>query len=198
LSRPTEGEILYLYLVVSPSAVSSALVREDAGIHKHVYFTSKMLHRVKERYSQIEKLVFALVVSARRLRPYFQAHAIWVLTEYPMRKVLQKPNLSGRLVNWAMELRQLDIEFHPRTTIKGQALADFLVEFCNIPKSEELPKESTWFVHVDGSLTQKRSGVGVTLRNPEGQEFRFAIKLDFVTTNNEAKYEAVIVGLAIS
>jgi len=71
LSRPTEWEILYLYLAVSPSAVSSDLVREDAGIQKPVYFTSKEFHGAEERYPWIEKLAFALVISARRLRPYF-------------------------------------------------------------------------------------------------------------------------------
>ncbi|XP_062167005.1 uncharacterized protein LOC133873301 [Alnus glutinosa] len=155
---------------LSLSAVSSTLVRENAGIQKLVYFTSKALHGAEERYLRIEKLVFALIVLARRLRPYFQAHAIRVLTEYPMKK----------------------------TTIKGQVLADFLVEFCNIPEAEELPKELTWVVYVDGSSARGRSGVGVLLRNLEGQEFGFAIKLDFVTTNNEAKYEAVIAGLALS
>lgn len=115
-----------------------------------------------------------------------------------MRKVSQKSELSGRLVNWAMELGQFDIEFHPRTAIKGQVLADFLVEFCNIPEAEELPKESTWVVFVDGSSTQGRSGVGVLLKNPEGQEFGFTVKLDFVTMNNEAEYEVVIAGLALS
>jgi hypothetical protein len=144
LSRPTEGEILYLYLAVSPLAVSSALVK------------------------------------------------------YPMKKVLQKPDLSGRLVNWAMELGQFDIEFHPRTAIKGQVLADFFVEFCNMSEAEELPKELTWVVFVDGSSASGRSGVGVFIRNPEGQEFGFAVKLDFVTTNNEAEYEAIIAGLALS
>jgi hypothetical protein len=77
------------------------------------YFISKALHGAEERYPQIEKLAFALVISARRLRPYFQAHAICVLTEYPMKKLLQKPNLSGRLVNRAIELGPFDIEFHP-------------------------------------------------------------------------------------
>jgi hypothetical protein len=76
LSRPDEGEILYLYLAVSPSAVSSALVREDSGVQKPVYFTSKALHGAEERYPRIEKLAFSLIISARRLRPYFQAHAI--------------------------------------------------------------------------------------------------------------------------
>lgn len=80
LSWPAEGEILYLYLAVSPSAVSSVLVREESGIQKSVYFTSKELHGAEERYHRIEKLAFALVVSARRLMPYFQAHAMRVLT----------------------------------------------------------------------------------------------------------------------
>jgi hypothetical protein len=71
LSCPTEGEILFLYLTVSPSAVSSTLVREDAGIQKSVYFTSKALHGAEKMYHRIKKLAFALIVSARRLRPYF-------------------------------------------------------------------------------------------------------------------------------
>jgi hypothetical protein len=198
LSRPDEGEILYLYLAVSPSAVSSALVREDSGVQKPVYFTSKALHGAEERYPRIEKLAFALIVLARRLRPYFQAHAIRVLTEYPMKKILQKQDLSGRLVNWSVELGQFDIEFHPRTSVKGQVLADFLLEFNNTPESEELPKKETWVVYVDGSSANRKSGVGVALESPDGEKFQYAIKLDFVTTNNEAKYEAVLAGLSIA
>jgi hypothetical protein len=94
--------------------MSSALVREEAGVQRPVYFTSKALHGAEERYPWIEKLAFALVVSARRLRPYFQAHAIRVLTEYPLRKILQKPDLSGRLVNRAVELEQFDVELRAR------------------------------------------------------------------------------------
>jgi hypothetical protein len=123
---------------------------------------------------------------------------IRVLTEYPLRKILQKPDLSGRLVNWSVELGQFDVEFHPRTAIKGQALTDFLVELCNILESEELPKESTWVVYVDGFSASRRSRVGVILQNPEGQVCRFVVKLDFVTTTNKAEYETVIVGLSIS
>jgi hypothetical protein len=198
LSCPDEGEILYLYLAVSPSAVSSALVREDSGIQKPVYFTSKALHGAEERYPRIEKLAFALIVSARRLRPYFQAHAIRVLTEYPMKKILQKKHLSGRLVNWSVELGQFDIEFYPRTSLKGQVLADFLLEINNTPESEELPKKETWVVYVDGSSANRKSGVSVALASPDGEKFQYAIKLDFVTTNNEAEYEAVLAGLSIA
>jgi hypothetical protein len=66
-------------------------------------------------------------------------------------------------VNWAIELEQFNIEFYPWTTIKGQILADFFVEFCNIPESEELPKEGTWVVYVDGSSANQRSGPGLPL-----------------------------------
>jgi hypothetical protein len=115
-----------------------------------------------------------------------------------MKKILQKPDLSGRLVNWAIELGQFDIEFCPQTSIKGQALADFLIELSDIPESEELPKDATWVAYVDRYSANQKGGVCVTLSNPEGENFQYAIKLDFVTTNNEAKYEAVLAGLTIA
>jgi hypothetical protein len=121
-----------------------------------------------------------------------------VLTEYPLKKILQKPNLSGRLVNWSVELGQFDIEFHPRTSVKGQVLADFLLEFNNTPESKELPQKKTWVVCVDGSSANRKSGVGVALISPDGEKFQYAVKLDFVTTNNEAEYEAVLAELSIA
>jgi hypothetical protein len=137
LSRTIPGEVLYLYLAVSPTAISAALIQEDEGIQKPVYFVSKALHRAEERYPQIEKLAFALIMASRKLRPYFQARTIQVLIEYPLRKVMQKLDLSRRLANWAIELGQFDLEFVLRNAIKGQALADFLSEFTNLPEIEE-------------------------------------------------------------
>jgi hypothetical protein len=136
-------------------------------------------------------------VSARRLRPYFQAHAIQVLTEYHLKKVLQKPDLSGRLVNWAVELRQFDIEFHPRKQSKDRFWLIFWSR-CNIPETEELPKGVTWVACVDGSSANQRSGEEVTLTGPKEEKFEYAIKLDFATTNNEAEYEDVLAGLSIT
>jgi ribonuclease HI len=193
-----EGEILYLYLAVSQTAVSSGLIREESGKQRPVYFTSKVLHGAEERYPRIEKLAYALVISARRLRPYFQAHVVRVLTEYPLRKILQKPDLSGRLVNWAIELGQYDIEYHPRTAVKGQALADFVVEMNEAPGVEELPKDSTWIACVDGSSAGSRCGAGIVLRGPNREEFRYALKFRFTATNNEAEYEAVLSAMEIA
>jgi hypothetical protein len=198
LSSLEEREILYLYLVVLPSAVSSVLVREESRLQKPAYFTSRALHGAEGRYPRIEKLAFALITSARRLRLYFQAHAIRVLTEYPLKKVLQKPDLSGWLVNWAVELGEFDLEFHPRTTIKAQVLADFIAEFNNLPESQETPAKEAWIAYVDGSSMKSRSGAWVALITPDKEEIAVALKLDFPTTNNEAEYEAVIAGLSLA
>jgi hypothetical protein len=91
----------------------------------------------------MEKQAFALVIASRKLQPYFQAHTIRVLTEYPLRKILQKLDLSRRLANWAIELGEFDLEFLSRSTIKGQALADFLVEFTNLPEATTVVKTRT-------------------------------------------------------
>ncbi|KAK4394710.1 hypothetical protein Sango_1625300 [Sesamum angolense] len=76
----------------------------------------------------IEKIAFALVVAARRLQQYFQSHPVVVLTNHPLKWVLVEPNISGRMVKWAVELSEYGIEYHPRPAIKAQALVDFVVE----------------------------------------------------------------------
>ena len=77
----------------------------------------------------MEKLVYALVHASRKLRPYFQAHKVEVRTAYPLRQVMHKPEVTGRMMKWAIELGQFDLDYKPRTAIKGQALADFILEF---------------------------------------------------------------------
>ena len=84
----------------------------------------------------MEKLILALVTTSRKLRPYFQAHTIEVPTEYPMKQILHKLETSGRLIKWAIELSEFNIRYKPRTTIKGQILADFIMEFTPIEPIE--------------------------------------------------------------
>ena len=79
----------------------------------------------------MEKLIMALVTVARKLRPYFQAHTIKVATEYLMKQVLHKLETSGRLMKWAIELSEFDIRYRPKTSIKRQVLADFVMEFAS-------------------------------------------------------------------
>ncbi|KAK3012500.1 hypothetical protein RJ639_008524 [Escallonia herrerae] len=154
LIKPVTGEDVFLYLSISEVAVSTVLIREEEGKQRPIYYISKVLQDVETRYPQIEKVALALVISARKLKPYFQSHTVVVLTDQPLGKVLQTPNASGRLVNWSVELGEFDIKYKPRTAIKAQALSDFFVE-CTIPDdtpqlilSEVL---DPWLLYVDGS-----------------------------------------------
>ncbi|KAK4397633.1 hypothetical protein Sango_1238800 [Sesamum angolense] len=102
---------------------SSVLVRQEGKEHHVVYYVSKVLQGVEIRYSQIEKLALSLVVAVRKLKHYFQSHQMIVLTNHPLKQVLSNPELSGKMVKWAMELCEFDIESHPRSTIKASVLA---------------------------------------------------------------------------
>ena len=125
----SEGELLTLYLTVSDFATSAALVRERDRVQQPVYYCSRALRGAEERFPKMEKLILALVTTSRKLRPYFQAHTVEVPTEYPMKQILHKPKTSRRLMKWAIKLSEFDIRYKPRTTVKGQILVDFIIEF---------------------------------------------------------------------
>ena len=80
----------------------------------------------------MEKLILALVTATRKFRPYFQAHTIEIPTKYSMKQVLHKPETSGRLMKWAIKLSKFDIRYKPKTAIKGQVLANFVMEFTSV------------------------------------------------------------------
>ena len=107
----------------------------------------------------MEKLAFALVISTRKLRPYFQNHTIIVLTNQPLRQVLSKLELLERMLKWAMELTTFDIEYRPLLAIKAQVLADFIVEEIGSQEASE-QDQRPWMLAVDGSSTSGGSGVG--------------------------------------
>ena len=94
--------MLYLYLAVSQAAISAALVREEDGSQKPVYFISKAFRGAEERYPQIEKLALVLVTAARKLKPYFQAHTIVVLTDQPLKRAMSSPETTGRMALWVV------------------------------------------------------------------------------------------------
>ncbi|KAL0453792.1 UNVERIFIED_CONTAM: Retrovirus-related Pol polyprotein from transposon gypsy [Sesamum latifolium] len=195
LANPKQGETLFLYLAVSEEAVSSVLVREQEKIQNPVYYVSKMLQGAEKRYTPIEKLALALVITSRKLRPYFQSHKIVVLTNHPLGHIMTRPDASGRLVKWAVELGEYDVEYQKRAAVKAQVLADFVVEFSG----EQVQKEKGgWLLHVDGSSNANNGGAGVLLQGPEGIEIEVAARLSFAATNNEAEYEALILGLKLA
>ena len=171
------GEELYLYLVVTPHAVSSALIREEGRVQKPVYYTSRALRGAEARYPQIEKLAFALITASRKLRHYFQAHIINVMTDHPLKKTMNKLEAAGRLIQWAAKLSEFDIKYLPRNAIKAQALADFIAEFTPSHNDSEVVEDKKWIIHVDGSSTQHAGGIGVVLQSPEGDKLTYKVHL---------------------
>ncbi|KAK2427613.1 hypothetical protein QL285_026181 [Trifolium repens] len=195
LARPQQGVPLLLYLAVSDHALSSALVQEIEGEERPVYFVSRTLRGAELRYQKLEKLSLAIIVTARRLRQYFQSHKVIVKTDYPIKQVLKKPDLAGRMVAWSIELSEFDMTFSPRGAIKSQILADFVLEMTSPPEEEgNLP----WTLSVDGASNIRGSGAGVVLEGPDGVLIEQSLRFAFKESNNQAEYEALIAGMKLA
>ena len=109
LSPSKPEEELYLYITVLQAAVSVTLVREEEGTQRPVYFVSRAFRGAEERYPRMEKLAFALIMAARKLKPYFQAHTIIVLTDQPLKRAMSSLEAVGRMALWAIKLSEFDI-----------------------------------------------------------------------------------------
>ncbi|GKA48441.1 reverse transcriptase domain-containing protein [Tanacetum coccineum] len=128
LVAPKPKEELIVYLSASYGAVSAVLMTERGTVQTPVYFVSRALQGPELNYAPMEKLVLALVFAAKRLRRYFQAHPIVVITDQPIKQIISRPDAAGRLQKWSVMLGEHNITYRPRTSVKGQILADFLIE----------------------------------------------------------------------
>ncbi|RVW25560.1 Retrovirus-related Pol polyprotein from transposon 17.6 [Vitis vinifera] len=165
---------------------------------KPVYYVSRALADVETRYSKMELTALALRSAAQKLRPYFQAHPVIVLTDQPLRSILHKPDLTGRMLQWAIELSEFGIEFQPRLSKKGQVMADLC---SNI---HEDPTSTTNQVNRSGGhyeLTEPHAHQALELARitvPNWGTSGAAIRLGFSASNNEAEYEAILSGLDLA
>ena len=142
----------------------------------------------------MEKLAFALVTAPRKLKPYFQAHTIVVLTNKPLKKVMNSPEAAGRKALWVVELSEFDIQYRLRTAIKGQVMADFIAEFT-LMDGQGAKKIPQWNVYTGESSNRQAGKASVVLFSPEQERIEYIVRLEFHTTNNEAEYEALIAKL---
>ncbi|XP_074355594.1 uncharacterized protein LOC141695237 [Apium graveolens] len=127
---------------------------------------------------------------------------------------MHKPEMSGRLLKWKVQLRQFDVEYKPQDALKGQALPNLILESPSEFEEEsmaliEIPgvvepfddKQNCapwWALYVNGAVNNEGSGVGIELITSEGHKLRSAIHFTFKATNNDAEYETFIIGLKLA
>ena len=167
---------------------------------------------MKTRYLETHKLLYDVLVASRKLRHYFQAHRVVVVTSFPLRAILHNSNAIGNIAKWVAELAEFQLDFQPRHVIKSQVLADFIVEWTPPPSapggldpdSDPTPAEPRglvftephWTLFFNGSARQQVGGAGVVLIDPSRDQVKYMVHLEFKATNNMAEYEALIFGLS--
>jgi hypothetical protein len=162
-----------------------------------VYFISEVLTGSKRFYSEIEKICYAVVMSAHKLRHYFEAHTIKVLTNQPLNDIFGNRDSSGRISKWAMELSEHIVDFEKSSAIKCQILADFVEEWTEPGFAVEGAfLESAWLICCDGAWSTTGAGAAAILTSPLGIKLCYTAWLQFHNkankcTNNIAEHEAI-------
>jgi hypothetical protein len=205
LSPPLPLEPLFLYVAASKAAVSAALVREVDGekgkYQSPIYFVLEALSGFNLLYSKLEKIAYTVLMAKRKLRHYFEAHKVTVLTDQPLNELFINKEASSRIAKWATELSEHTIDFGKRSAIKSQVLADFVVEWTspsNTTGDEELVP--VWEIRCDGAWGRKGARIAAIITSPAGVKLRYAARLDYTDpsdrcTNNTTEYEALLLGL---
>ena len=173
---------------------------------------SKSLHEAEVCYLPLKKAILAVIHATGKFLCYFQAHTVVVLTQFPLKSILRSADYTGRIAKWGTILGALNIKYMPRTSVKGQVLADLVAEFAELPEEIEVKWHGmdeklvglistqdplSWKVYMDGAANQRGSGVGLVLVSPEKITIEKSLRLRFSATNNEAEYETLLMGMAM-
>ncbi|KAL1337299.1 hypothetical protein AAHE18_10G129500 [Arachis hypogaea] len=196
------GAPLKLYVLASEVTIGGMLAQEDEnGNERVIYYLSRVLNDVESRYSPIEKLCLALYFSYLKLKYYLIPRNVYVISKFDVLKyMLSSPILHGRLGKWMLALTEFSLHFIPARAVKGQVLADFLVDHPCIDIDENLLSFVSlvpWKLYFDGSCHKGGVGIGILIISPSGEPSKFLFELNYSCSNNETEYEALIMGLEL-
>jgi ribonuclease HI len=163
-----------------------------------VYFVSEVVLESKARYQLVQKLLYAVLITSRKLRHYFHEYSITVVTDYPLDDILRNYDATRRISKLAVKLGALNIVFKPCTTIKSQALVDFMAEWRENQLPTPIERPEHWVMYFDDSLKIEGVGAGVLLISPKGEQLKYILQIFWKVSNNEAEYEALLRGLRLA
>ncbi|GJT25538.1 reverse transcriptase domain-containing protein [Tanacetum coccineum] len=170
---PSFPKETYAYLAVFKEAVSAVLLTDQNGRQCPIQYVSRTLNEAERNYSPLENLALSLINMTRRLRRYFEAHPVKVITDQPIKNI---PNFLSDALDGERE-----------------------DEYFRMPKvPSEIDDTEAWTLYTDRAASSKGLGAGLVLIGPSGVEYAYAIRLTFASTNNEAEYEALLAGLRIA
>jgi hypothetical protein len=199
---PSRGdEPLYLYIAATTQVVSDVIVveRTEEGhalpVQWPVYYISEVLSETKARYPQIQKLLYAVVLARRKLRHYFEAHPVSVVSSFPLGEIVRNPDAAGRIAKWSVELMGKTLAYTPHKAIKSLILANFVAEWTDTQLPPPQVQSECWTLYFDGSVMKIGAGAGLLFISPLGEHMRYAMRLHFPASNNMAEYEALLYDL---
>src|SRR3989337_1180876 len=204
LAAPADKEPLLLYIAATSRSVSTVLVveRPEASkvqpVQRPVYYLSEVLSASKQNYPHYQKMCYGVYFAAKKLKQYFQEHSITVVCTARLAEIIGSRDASGRVAKWAIELAPHTILYEPRTAIKSQALADFLVDWAETQYLPPAPNSTHCRMHFDGSKMPSGLGAGIILTSPKGDKLKYMLQIHFAASNNVAEYEALVHGLRLA
>ena len=181
LNKPNPDLPLVVYISASANAINVAIVQEVHNEQQPIYFISRILQDPETCYQMVEKVALSVI-------------AVIAWTDCSIQKILQKPDLAGRLSTWSIELSEFNICCESRGSIKAQCLPDFTNDLRNYA----VPEETWWTIHEDDSSNPQGIGADIVLEGPCNILIEQSLHFKFKTSKNQAEYEAIIVGLNFS
>ncbi|KAM2916749.1 hypothetical protein FF1_045626 [Malus domestica] len=207
LVPPRRGKPLKLYISTAEESIGCLLAQDnDAGREQAIFYLSRNLNQPETNYSTVEKLCLAVFFAASKLRHYMLPSVTQVIAQTDViRYMLTRPIVKGRIGKWTIALSEFSLQYVPQKAVKGQALADFLAQHpspygfgdTDVEIGMVETRNNYWTMYFDGSSTSSSAGVGVVIHSPNHDRWYFSLKLDFDCTNNQAEYEALIIGLGL-
>jgi hypothetical protein len=165
--------------------IGGVLTQEEGSREFVVAYISRRQTDIETRYEFVEKLCLLLYYACTKFRHYILSSTCTVVCQHDIVKfMLQKPMLRGRVGKWIYSMIEYDLLYESLRAIKGQVMADFIVDHMVSEEGEvSLIEISPWLLYFDGSVCGKGQGIGCVLVSPLGTRFRLAVRLEFPCTS---------------